>query len=220
MNKPFLIPPAELEGIGFTADEFEAMAASGAFAGMPVELAGGELVKAGGSAGFTADEFAAMAGGGALQGMRVELVGGRLVRVSPSNTAHSRRVALVSGALYAHLGKEAPVLIDPMLLLADDRVLAPDIVLATDAALADGPLPVGQVLLAIEVSDTSIGRDLGWKARDYARAGIPHYWVVDIAGAVTHVFSAPGDTGFGARTVVRFTEPLSVPGHAAVLTLA
>ena len=220
MNKPFLIPPAELEGIGFTADEFEAMAASGAFAGMQVELAGGELVKAGGSAGFTADEFEAMVGGGVFGGMRVELMGGRLVRMAPSYSRHGAMVARLTGRLHAIVGDEGGLFLDTMVETEAHTVLGPDIALAPDVVPDRGRIAAARLQLAIEVADSSLSTDLRYKAAEYARAGVPHYWVVDVVAAVTFVFAVPTPQGYDRCTRVRFTEPLSVPGHAAMLTLA
>lgn len=169
---------------------------------------------------FTAAEFAMMVGCGAFADMRVELVRGKIVRMSPAYVAHSRRVALVTGAIYAALGKDALLLVHPMVALDDTSVLAPDIVLAVPGPLPEGQLPARAVSLAIEVADTTLSRDLGWKAQDYARAGIGQYWVMDITAEVTHVFTEPNLEGYGKRVVIRFTEPLPVPGYDASITLA
>ena len=45
--------------------------------------------------------------------------------------------------------------------------------------------------LVIEVADTSIRRDRVIKARIYARAGIPHYWIINLSAARVEVFSEP-----------------------------
>lgn len=220
MNKPVTFAPPEPDSIGFDTKDFEAMAARGAFEGLEVALVGRELVKEGGAEAFTADDYEAMIGRDAFRLMRVELARGRLVRVAPAHLPHSRFIPELLFALYTAIGKGAPLLCDPITFLADDTMLAPDIVLANTALLPEKRLPAEQVALAIEVSHTTLRRDLGWKARDYAAAGIAHYWVVDIMAGVTHVFSEPGRDGYLSHQTVRFTEPLAIPGHDATLTLA
>ena len=63
-------------------------------------------------------------------------------------------------------------------------------------------------------------RDLGAKASDYVRGGIPNYWVVDLVGSAVHVMSAPGEDGYATRTIIRFGEDLAVPGTDAVIVVA
>jgi Uma2 family endonuclease len=45
--------------------------------------------------------------------------------------------------------------------------------------------------VAIEVSSSSLGRDRNDKARIYARAGIPVYWIVNVVDRVIEVFTQP-----------------------------
>ncbi len=63
------------------------------------------------------------------------------------------------------------------ILLPDSARPEPDVVWAVGAAAH--PL-AADVLLLIEVADTTLHLDLGEKAALYAEAGIPEYWVVDI----------------------------------------
>ncbi len=80
-------------------------------------------------------------------------------------------------------------------------------------------LAPGQVELAIEVADTSLEHDLGANARDYAEAGLPLYWVIDVNARVTHVMSDPQEGRYTRREVVRFGEPLALPGGQGSITL-
>lgn len=218
MNKPVKLVPTEPDSIGFSADEFAALVARGAFTGMDVALVEREPVKAGG--GFTAADYEAMIGRDVFRPMRVELARGRLVRVAPAYLPHGHFIPCLIMALYEAIGKSAPLLCDVITLLTDDTVLSPDLVLATSRDLPEKGLPAALVALAIEVSHTTLKRDLGWKARDYAAAGIPHYWVVDILAKTTHVFAEPSRDGYRRHDRVRFADPLAIPGHEATITLA
>ena len=60
----------------------------------------------------------------------------------------------------------------------------------TTAYNTDNP-PAEEVRLAVEVADSTLGRDLNVKSGIYARAGIPEYWVFDIAGRQVHRHRVP-----------------------------
>lgn len=54
-----------------------------------------------------------------------------------------------------------------------------------------GPEDVG---LVIEVADSTLARDRGIKLRNYARAGIVIYWIVDLVGRQVEVYTVPAAT--------------------------
>ena len=67
----------------------------------------------------------------------------------------------------------------------------------------------------MEISDTTLAFDLGTKARLYARAGIPEYWVVDVTGQRIVVHRDPRAGIYENVTSCRTgqtIEPLSAPG--------
>ena len=78
----------------------------------------------------------------------------------------------------------------------------------------DNPQPA-DLRLVVEFSDTSLRFDLGAKARLYARAGIPDYWVLDVNGPRLIVHRDPVDERY--RSVAAYGEdesvaPLAAPG--------
>lgn len=67
----------------------------------------------------------------------------------------------------------------------------------------------------VEVADTTLDHDLGVKAQLYARAGIPEYWVADVAGKVIHQLWAPEGGAYAQRREVAFgtrIEAVTVAG--------
>ena len=76
-----------------------------------------------------------------------------------------------------------------------------------------------ELLLAVEVAYSSHERDLHLKQRLYAHAGIPTYWVLDVERRVVHVFDRLDGEAYRDISVVRFGEPLAVPGSEATITL-
>jgi Uma2 family endonuclease len=78
-----------------------------------------------------------------------------------------------------------------------------------------------EVLLAIEVADTSLAYDLGIKAQLYARAGVPELWVVDVNGSQTWVHREPSDKGYTSIVSVAFAAELTpLLDSTAKVTLA
>lgn len=73
---------------------------------------------------------------------------------------------------------------------------------------ASHPEPA-DVLLIVEVSDTSLRKDLDIKVPLYARHDIPEVWLVDLENRLLHLFRSPAADGY------RETETLDKPGTVA-----
>lgn len=166
---------------------------------------------------FTAAEFLRMADLGAFDDMKVELDHGELVRMNPPHSGHGMAQANVIAALARSVS-------DPDLVICGEVgiVLGSDTVRAFDAALVRGPLDPagliepGQVLVGVEVSESTLERDLGEKLRDYATARIGLYWVIDVKARVVHVMTEPEGETYRQRAAVRFGEPLALPGGGTI----
>jgi len=169
---------------------------------------------------FSSDEFLHMAELGAFEGMKVELDHGEIVRMNPPHTAHGAAQMNVGGSLREALrGTAFTVVGEITIVLPDDTIRAPDVAVIPSSALANQLLRAEHVVLAIEVSDTTLELDLGRKLRDYAGAGIPNYWIVDVNAKVVHVRSGPEGGQFRGQATIRFGEPLPVPGTDATIVL-
>ena len=101
--------------------------------------------------------------------------------------------------------------------LSDHDMPLPDIVL-TRAPRGEGPIPLESVALIVEVSSSTLQRNMGDKLAIYARAGVPEYWVVNMNGRVIHQMWTPsGDgyqrcerTAFGERMTAIIIPALSI----------
>jgi Uma2 family endonuclease len=112
---------------------------------------------------------------GLLDDRRMELVDGILFDVVPPNPPHSQAVALLNRHLVRALPNELQVLVQDALFI-HDGFLSPDLFVAP---FRDPPVRHREALLAIEVTHTTHRRDRQ-KAGEYARAGVPEYWLVDL----------------------------------------
>lgn len=167
---------------------------------------------------FTTADFQRMIETGAFDNMWVELVEGELERMPPPGNEHSVRQLDLLAALLEVLPKaliRGEIGID----LGNDTVLGCDAVVLKHAVTRKGPLSVEDPVLLIEIAVSTRERDLGYKRQRYAAAGIPTYWVIDEARAVVHVFDQPDGSDYRGIDLVRFGEPLVLPGSDETIML-
>jgi Uma2 family endonuclease len=140
---------------------------------------------------FTVDEYYAMAKHGILKpDERVELLDGEIVPMNPIGSPHYWCVNRLNGTL-AGLSDRAVIAIQGPLRLNGHAEPEPDIVLLrpdTSQTRIPGP---NDVLLVIEVADTSLRKDRGRKRTMYARAGIFEYWIVDLNADRVEIYRDP-----------------------------
>ena len=168
----------------------------------------------------SADAFWRMIDVGAFANAHVELVEGKLIEMEPSSIPHGMLVARIGARIYNEYGDRDWVhVIDTYVTLAPSTVRAPDIavVARTDD---DGTELTGEdVLLAIEVSHSTLKEDLERKRIHYAQAGIRHYWVVDVEGERVHQFAEPMGGDYAQVVVSAFGEALALPNIDASIVI-
>ncbi len=130
----------------------------------------------------------------APESRRWEFVRGEVLMYSPASAEHQRVVGFLYALLRAYLlPKGFDVLLAPAAVrLAEDVVREPDLSVfgPEDAPRVTGSPVAVRPLLVVEVTSPSTRRiDLEDKAEEYARAGVPEYWVVDLVAGefVGHV---------------------------------
>jgi Uma2 family endonuclease len=148
---------------------------------------------------FTVDEYRRLAEVGVLRPEeRVELLGGSIVEMSPIGSRHWDRHLRVVKYLIRALGDRAEAAGQASLPLGDRDEPQPDVaVLAPRRYAPPHPPPSpAEIYAVIELSDTSLLKDIGPKLRLYARHAIADYLVVDLdADALLH-YRAPHDLGY------------------------
>jgi Uma2 family endonuclease len=150
-----------------------------------------------------------------------ELIEGEIVpKVSPESSKHIRIKSRLGRELNRTLNDDYLVAVECTLNLSDITFLEPDVHIAFDTlepALLRGP----DSLLVVEVSLSTLNRDLKTKARLYARHGVRELWVIDVAARETHIHRDPGDSGYGYITVVNAETalvPTLLPGVSVRLS--
>lgn len=114
---------------------------------------------------------------GFFEDEKVELLDGIIVKMSPINEPHNELESLLAELLAKTLPPH--LIARPQCSLAISEISEPEPDLAVVERVKRDDHP-SYALLIIELAESSLKKDLGLKAKLYARAGIPDYWVVDL----------------------------------------
>lgn len=147
---------------------------------------------------FTRADFNRMWETGLFEGRRVELLEGEVIEMTPQGSRHASAVTALVARFVQALGPSCVVRPQLPLALDDRSEPEPDVAVCRPdpRGYADAHPGPDQVLLLVEVADTSLAYDRDRKAAAYARAGIPLLWIVDLQGRAVAVLSEP-DRGRG-----------------------
>src|SRR2546422_9417382 len=149
---------------------------------------------------FTRQEYLRVAEVGILKPTeRVELIRGEIVEMSPIGRRHQAFVANLNQLLTLRIAGRAIVSVQNPVVIADDTEPEPalKIIRRRSVPYKDLEAHGNDVLLLIEVSETSLSYDRSTKLRLYAEAGIAEYWVVDCSAESVEVHRAPDASGYG-----------------------
>ena len=149
---------------------------------------------------FTTEEYHRMAQNGVLtEDDRVELIEGEVLEMSPIGSRHAACVNRLTQFLSSQLGRRAIVSVQNPIHLGARSEPQPDLALLhprTDFYVDAHPEP-DDVLLVIEVAETSQDSDRAVKIPLYAKAGIPVVWLVDLEGEGVQAHTKPSPHGYG-----------------------
>ena len=170
---------------------------------------------------FTVDEFQRMAQTGILdEDARVELLDGQIVEMSPIGPRHAGCVRLLI-RLLSRAADRVMIDVQNPVVLGTYAAPQPDLAIlrlrADDYAHAHpGP---DDILLVIEVADTSVATDRERKLPLYATAGIPEAWLVNLPEDVIEIHREPRNGIYTVRQIIRRGETLT-PLRLPELTLS
>ncbi|MCY3668760.1 MAG: Uma2 family endonuclease [Gemmatimonadetes bacterium] len=163
---------------------------------------------------FTVGEYYSMAEADILtEEDRVELIAGQIVAMSPIGSRHAacvKRLNLLMGKMVQDsllIGVQDPIQLDAYSAPEPDLVLLrprADFYAAAHPSAAD-------VLLAIEVADTSADYDREVKLPLYAQAGIPEVWLIDLQAGHIEMYARPQGDAYQQRVEVTADATLTSP---------
>jgi len=165
---------------------------------------------------WTREEVEACERAGLWEGQHYELINGELINKMGKNRPHVFGARRARWVLEEAFGRERVFSEAPIDVAPQDHPFSepePDIyVLWTPGFRGDEPEP-DELVLVVEVSDTTLSWDRSTKAALYARAGIPEYWVLDLNGRRLIVHRQPEGSVY--KSVVAYDEQERVAPLAA-----
>lgn len=171
---------------------------------------------------FTVADYHKMAEAGILgKDDRVELIEGEIVAMAPIGSHHTSPVGRLNRILIRSLGERAWVWVQNPVTLGVDSEPQPDLmVLKPRADAYENAHPTAaDVLLLIEVSDTSLAYDRGRKLELYAKHGIVETWIVDVQARRIEVYREPAPAGYKLCRVFEMGESME-PGEVSGVRIA
>lgn len=161
---------------------------------------------------FTVEDVWRMVEAGVLDDdAKIELLDGEIIDMASEGEVHLSLKATLVRHLNRSLDDSWAVMPDGTIHLSPEDAPEPDAyVLSAGAALR--PVDPALVELVVEISDSTLARDLGRKAGKYAQYGLREYWVVDVNARVVHVLTDPVEGAYRETRTASFTEALTPRG--------
>lgn len=159
---------------------------------------------------LTVDDFMRLDETGVFGIDRTELLDGDVIIMDAEYRPHAwiagelgyrirRALEAIGSDLYAMSASVA---------VSDHDMPLPDIVLTREPK-GKGPIPLESVALIVEVSSSTLPRDMSDKVAVYARGQIPEYWIVDVNARVIHQMTAPDGGTYRDKSEVRFSHTIN-----------
>ena len=148
---------------------------------------------------------------------RIELIDGDLIEMSPIGSHHAGIVGRLTKVLTIMAGDQAVVWPQNPLHLGTYSEPQPDVMVLKprpDDYIDALPEPA-DVIVLIEVADSSINYDRKTKLPLYARNGVREVWIIDLNTRQLERYTQPGETGYGYCEIMDKTatiSPVGLPG--------
>ncbi|HEX8229322.1 MAG TPA: Uma2 family endonuclease [Chloroflexia bacterium] len=166
---------------------------------------------------FSVDEYYKMAEIGILsQDVRVELIKGEIINMAPIGIRHAKCVDNLTELFSALLAGKARLRVQNPIPLEGDTEVQPDVTLLRLRDYSHDQQHPGarDVLLVVEVSDTTLLWDRREKVPLYARAGIAEVWLVNLQQDRIEVYSQPEGGAYQTSRRLKRGQSVAVPGFA------
>ena len=166
---------------------------------------------------FTVEEYFRMVEAGILKPKeRVELIEGDILVMPPMGSSHIGGVTRYARVFISRAGDRFTVLIQSTVRLGEHLAPEPDVAIVKfredDYSFAHATLE--DILLVVEVADSTLNYDRDVKAHIYGRASIPETWVLNLPGDCLERFTEPGPEGYTQHATLRRGDkirPVSLP---------
>lgn len=161
---------------------------------------------------FTLEQYHQMGEAGILgEDDRVELIDGEVVEMTPIGSRHSGCVIRLNRLLLKLCGDDATISPQNPVDLGQHSEPQPDFAVLhprADSYSSEHPT-AADVLLLVEVADSSADPDRRVKAPLYARSGVPEFWLVNLERETITVYLNPTAKGYRTARVARRGEAIA-----------
>ena len=127
------------------------------------------------------------------EGEHTELISGQIFNMAAKGTRHTVANTELLSELLLLLGRRAKIRCQDPISLPNHSEPEPDIVIAklrSDNYVNSHPAPA-DIILVIEVADSTLNFDRNTKAPLYAAAGISEYWIVNLIDSRLEIYTKP-----------------------------
>jgi Uma2 family endonuclease len=174
------------------------------------------------TAKFTLDEYHQIVRTGVFDDRQVELLNGEIVEMPPEGESHAATSSDSGDYLRAVLGDRAKIREGhPITIPTSNSEPEPDLAIVRPSPQGyrdHHPYPE-DIFWLIEFSDSSLRKDLDPKAKVYAAAGIPEYWVVNLRATQLVVFRDPVNGEYQSQQTFTQGHILSLAFPAIALSV-
>ncbi len=122
---------------------------------------------------------------------KVELIEGEIVERAPKTPPRATTITLAGRMLERFINESQHVRNQGPLALSNDSEPEPALALVHDSPRDYGDAHPATALLVVEASESTLSFDRTTKARVYARAGIPEYWIINVQARCVEVHRDP-----------------------------
>lgn len=164
---------------------------------------------------LTVDEYLRMGTAGIFrEDARIELIEGEIIDMAPIGTWHASVVMRLTKKIIVAVGDDAVVASQSPVVLGMHSAPQPDLAVLrnrSDAYVSAHPTPA-DILLLIEVADSTLAFDRDVKLPLYARLGIAETWLIDIPNRQCLRYSEPSPAGYVQQATLTGLGQVALPG--------
>ncbi len=166
----------------------------------------------------TAEYYGMMESGIIREGERVELISGQIFTMAAKGTRHTLCTRKLFKQLLALIGDRADVQSQDPITLPKNSEPEPDIVIAklrSDEYVNSHPAPE-DIILVIEVADSTIKFDRETKSPLYAAAGISEYWIVNLIDDRLEIYRQPEGDIYTSIEIITPPRSINLPEFSGI----
>jgi Uma2 family endonuclease len=161
----------------------------------------------------SAEYYQMMESGIIREGEKVELILGQIFTMAAKGTRHTVATSKLIKSLLMLIGEQAIVRCQDPISLPNHSEPEPDIVIArlrSDDYVNSHPSPA-DIILVIEVADSTIKFDRDTKAPLYAAAGISEYWIVNLIDNRLEIYRQPEGSIYASIEIITPPKLIALP---------